>query len=122
MKSMLLLVLLVSVGTFGTPVSNRELCTPKDLDSAMRNFAWTLISKSFPKGSMNIHCRNNHILKISLYLINLLTLDCNTCYSDSVLAVEHCMNANETWFHCIQDVLGLTNPCTHCICDIIMDH
>ena len=56
MKSMLLLVLVVSVGTlFGTPVSNRELCTPKDLDSAMRNFAWTLISKSFPKGSMNIH-------------------------------------------------------------------
>ena len=60
MKSMLLLVLVVSVGTlFGTPVSNRELCTPKDLDSAMRNFAWTLISKSFPKGSMNIHCRNH---------------------------------------------------------------
>ena len=51
---MLLLVLVVSVGTFGTPVNNRELCTPKDLDSAMRNFAWTLISKSFPKGSMNM--------------------------------------------------------------------
>ena len=52
---------MVSVGTFGTPVSNRELCTPKDLDSAMRNFAWTLISKSFPKGITDIHCRNNHL-------------------------------------------------------------
>ena len=54
MKFMFLLVLLVSEGTFGTPVNKRELCTPKDWDTAMRNFAWSLISKSFPKGRIPI--------------------------------------------------------------------
>merc|ERR1712004_664491 len=65
--------------------------------------------------------QKNVVLKDALLKLakeKMANADCGTCYGDISSAAGDCF-FSLTPVLCIRDILGASNPCTQCVCEVI---
>merc|ERR1711874_12679 len=88
-----------------------------------------LVTIAVATPAFNVCQKKNEILKNAVTNLAIQNIpesvaqaDCSDCYGDILQAVADCINAGDVgWLQCVQDILGATNPCINCICEIIDD-